>query len=99
MGVSGSGKTTAGGLLAAGLGWEVAVGDGYHPAANVEKMRNGIRLTAADRAPWLETLRALIAGWIAAGKNAVLACSALKRAYRESLRVAPGGRGVCLKGN
>jgi carbohydrate kinase (thermoresistant glucokinase family) len=90
MGVSGSGKTTVGRLLASELGWEFADGDDYHPAANVEKMRNGIPLTDADRAPWLETLRALIAGWIAAGKNAVLACSALKRAYRQSLRVAPG---------
>jgi len=98
MGVSGSGKTTVGQLLASQLGWEFADGDDYHPAANVEKMRNGIPLTDADRAPWLETLRALIAGWIAAGKNVVLACSALRRAYRESLRVAPEVRVVYLKG-
>ena len=64
MGVSGSGKTTVGRLLASELGWEFADGDDYHPAANVEKMRNGIPLTDADRAPWLETLRALIAGWM-----------------------------------
>ena len=57
MGVSGSGKTTVGQLLALELGWEFADGDDYHPAANVEKMRDGIRLTDADRAPWLETLR------------------------------------------
>src|SRR5882762_9876963 len=98
MGVSGSGKTTVGQLLASQLGWEFADGDDYHPAANVEKMRNGIPLTDADRAPWLETLRALIAGWIAAGKNAVLACSALKRVYRESLRVAPEVQVVHLRG-
>ena len=98
MGVSGSGKTTVGQLLASELGWEFADGDDYHPAANVEKMRNGIPLTDADRAPWLETLRALIAGWIAAGKNAVLACSALKRAYRESLRIGPGVQVVYLRG-
>ena len=98
MGVSGSGKTTVGQLLASELEWEFADGDDYHPAANVEKMRNGIPLTDADRAPWLETLRALINGWIAAGKNAVLACSALKRAYRESLRVAPEVQVVYLKG-
>jgi gluconokinase len=98
MGVSGSGKTTVGQLLASQLGWEFADGDDYHPAANVEKMRNGIPLTDADRAPWLGTLRALIAGWIAAGKSAVLACSALKRAYRESLRVAPEVRVVYLRG-
>ncbi len=78
MGVSGSGKTTVGHLLAVRLGWEFADADDYHPAANVEKMRSGIPLTDADRAPWLETLRALIEGWIARGKNAVLACSALK---------------------
>jgi gluconokinase len=98
MGVSGSGKTTVGRMLASELGWEFADGDDYHPAANVEKMRNGIPLADADRAPWLETLRALIAGWIAAGKNAVLACSALKRVYRKSLRVAPEVQVVYLKG-
>ena len=98
MGVTGAGKTTIGQLLAEQLGWEFADGDDYHPAANVEKMRNGIPLTDADRAPWLETLRALIAGWIAAKKNAVLACSALKRAYRESLRLAPEVQVVYLKG-
>jgi len=73
-------------------------GDDFHPAANVEKMRNGIPLTDADRAPWLETLRVLIAGWLAAGKNAVLACSALKRAYQESLRVGPEVQIVYLRG-
>src|SRR3981081_374562 len=98
MGVSGSGKTTVGQFLASELGWEFTDGDDYHPAANVEKMRSGISLTDAYRAPWLETLRALIAGWIAAGKNAVLACSALKRAYRESLRVGSEVRVVYLRG-
>src|SRR6266481_1986340 len=98
MGVSGSGKTTVGQLLASELGWEFTDGDDYHPAANVEKMRKGIPLTDADRAPWLETLRALIAGWIAAGKNAVLACSALKRAYRESLQIGPEVQVVYLRG-
>jgi gluconokinase len=98
MGVSGSGKTTVGQLLASELGWQFVDGDDYHSAANVKKMRNGIPLTDADRAPWLETLRALIAGWIAAGTNAVLACSALKRAYRESLLVAPEVQVVYLRG-
>src|SRR3984893_8062028 len=98
MGVSGSGKTTVGQLLASELGWEFADADDYHPAANVEKMRNGITLTDADRVPVLETSRAGIAGWIAAKKNAVLACSALKRAYRERLRIGPEVRGVYLRG-
>ena len=98
MGVSGVGKTTVGQLLASQLQWEFADADDYHSATNVEKMRNGIPLTDADRAPWLETLRALITTWIAAGKNAVLACSALKRAYREALRSAPEVQFVFLKG-
>ena len=98
MGVSGARKTTVGQLLASQLGWDFADADDYYPAANLEKMRAGIPLTDADRAPWLETLRALIAGWIAAGKNVVLACSALKRAYREILQVAPDVRIVYLKG-
>ena len=98
MGVSGAGKTTVGQLLASQLGWEFADADDYHPPANVEKMRAGIPLTDADRAPWLEALRALITGWVAARKNAVLACSALKGAYRDSLRVAPEVKIVYLKG-
>ena len=98
MGVSGAGKTTIGKLLASELGWEFADGDDYHSPENVEKMRNGIPLTDADRAPWLETLHTLIAGWIGSGKSAVLACSALKRAYRESLQVAPEVRILYLKG-
>jgi len=98
MGVSGSGKTTVGELLASELRWEFADGDDFHPAANVEKMGHGIPLTDADRAPWLKTLRAMCAGWIAEGKNAVLACSALKRAYREILQVSPEVKVVYLRG-
>ena len=97
MGVSGVGKTTVGTMLAAQLGWEFADGDDYHPAANVEKMRNGIPLTDADREPWLESLRSLIAAWIAAGKSAILACSALKQAYRDRLMVGASVRVVYLK--
>ncbi|HVR24853.1 MAG TPA: gluconokinase [Candidatus Polarisedimenticolia bacterium] len=93
MGVAGAGKTTVGKLLASQLGWDFADADDYHSAANIEKMRNGIPLTDADRAPWLDALRALISGWIAAENNAVLACSALRRAYRDHLRV---GSEVCL---
>jgi gluconokinase len=70
----------------------------YHSPMNVETMRKGIPLTDADRAPWLATLRTLITSWIAAGKNAVLACSALKRTYREELQVAPEVEIVYLKG-
>jgi gluconokinase len=89
MGVSGAGKTTIGQLLASALGWNFVDADDYHPADSVEKMRNGTPLTDADRAPWLETLRTLIANWIAAGKNTVLACSALKQSYRQALQVGP----------
>ena len=99
MGVSGAGKTTVGQLLASQLGWEFADADDYHSAANIEKMRTGIPLTDADRAPWLEALRALITGWITAGKNALLACSALKRTYRENLQVSPEVKFVYLKGS
>jgi gluconokinase len=97
MGVSGAGKTTIGSLLARQMGWEFADADDYHSAANIEKMRNGIPLTDADRMPWLEALRSLIAGWITAGKSAVLACSALKQAYRERLRGNDEVRWVYLK--
>jgi len=99
MGVTGSGKTTTGRLLARDLGWEFADADSFHPAANVEKMRLGIPLDDADRAPWLEALRMAITGYIAENNNVVLACSALKRAYRESLLVGPQVRLVYLKGS
>ncbi len=98
MGVSGSGKTTIGHLLASQLGWQFADADDYHSVANVEKMRSGIPLTDADRAPWLEALSSLITGWITRGKNALLACSALKKAYRDELRVGPEVKIVYLRG-
>jgi gluconokinase len=97
MGVSGSGKTTVGTQLASQLGWRFADADDYHSAANVEKMRNGVPLTDADRGPWLDDLRSLIMGWMGEGKSGVLACSALKQAYRERLRVSEGVRFVYLK--
>lgn len=97
MGVAGSGKTTIGTRLAKRFGWRFADADDYHSAGNVEKMRHGIPLTDADRAPWLATLRELIEGWMAAGSSAVLACSALKESYREELRVGPEVRFVYLK--
>jgi gluconokinase len=88
-GVSGSGKTTVGAMLAGRLKWRFADGDTFHPAANVAKMHAGIPLTDEDRRPWLRT----IAGWmderIAQGESAVVTCSALKRSYRDALL---GGR-------
>ena len=85
MGVTGTGKTTIGRLLAGKLGWTFVEGDDYHSAANVAKMHAGIPLTDADRAPWLATLRELIDAAAARGENVVLACSALKHAYQDYL--------------
>lgn len=99
MGVVGSGKTTVGRLLAQLLGWEFADADDFHPAVNVEKIRRGIPLGDEDRQPWLERLREAIVGWIARGRNVVLACSALKRAYRKTLDAGPEIRFVYLKGS
>lgn len=99
MGVVGSGKTTIGSLLAAELGWEFADADDFHPESNVEKIRHGIPLSDADRQPWLERMRTEITHWIAANSKVVLACSALKRVYRQQLAVGPQVRFVYLKGN
>ncbi|MEX2540322.1 MAG: gluconokinase [Trueperaceae bacterium] len=85
MGVSGSGKSTVGGLLARRLGWEFADADTYHPQANILKMAAGIPLDDEDRMPWLVALRSLIDEHLAAGRSLVLACSALKRQYRRIL--------------
>lgn len=85
MGVSGSGKTTVGKVLAEQLGWTFLEGDDFHPPGNVAKMRAGEPLTDADRKPWLTDLRERIDAAIARGENAVLACSALKDAYRDYL--------------
>ena len=99
MGTTGAGKTTIGTMLAARPTWEFADADTFHPPANIEKMSKGIPLNDADRAPWLAAMRKAILEWIAAGKNVVLACSALKRAYREELRPNPEVKIVYLKGN
>lgn len=85
MGVSGSGKTTIGQMLAKSLHWEFFDADALHPPANIEKMRRGIPLDDADRKPWLQTLAKVIAQWLQEDKNVVLACSALKGAYRQIL--------------
>ena len=79
MGVSGSGKTTIGTLLAQRTGTVFADADDYHPAANKEKMRAGIPLNDEDRQPWLEILNGLLRSWYQSGEGGVLACSALKR--------------------
>ncbi len=100
MGVSGSGKTTVAELLAKQLGWPFMEGDRLHPPANVEKMRQGIPLNDADRAPWLDRIGEELRSWAAEGRSGVLTCSALKRAYRNRIRSArPDVRFVCLKGS
>ena len=92
MGVSGSGKTTVGSILARRLGWPFEDGDALHPQANIEKMRAGHSLTDADRAPWLES----VAGWVEqrldAGANGIITCSALRRSYRDVINRR--GKGV-----
>ncbi|MCE3224174.1 MAG: gntK [Nitrospira sp.] len=82
MGVAGAGKTTIGRRLADELGWQFSDGDDFHPAANIEKMRQGHALTDADRQPWLERIHAAIVDRISRGQPAVLACSILKARYR-----------------
>ena len=94
MGVSGSGKTTVGSLLAASLDWQFAEGDSFHPATNVAKMQQGIPLTDADRWPWLDAIAAWMEMRRAAGERCVVTCSALRRAYRECL--ARGRSDVCF---
>jgi gluconokinase len=85
MGVSGSGKTTIGKLLADLLQWEFSDADAFHSPENVEKMRCGIPLSEADRMPWLQDLQTAIKHWLQENKNVVLACSALKDSYRQFL--------------
>lgn len=96
-GVLGAGKTTVGSVLARELGFEFHDADSFHSAANIEKMRRGIPLTDSDRAPWLESIRQAMQQWSAQGKNSVLACSALKKAYRERLLINSGVKLICIK--
>ncbi|MEZ0603486.1 gluconokinase [Paraburkholderia sp. IW21] len=86
MGVAGCGKSSVAEALAASIGGRLIEGDAFHPSANVEKMRRGIPLSDADRAGWLDRLAAELARVASQGERAVLACSALKRRYRDRLR-------------
>lgn len=100
MGPMGSGKSTLGKRLAARLGWRFIEGDAYHPEANIRKMRSGMPLEDGERWPWLDALRVEIASSLARGEHAVLACSALKHAYRVRLGVDQDTvRTVYLKGS
>jgi gluconokinase len=85
MGVSGSGKSTIASMLAHRLGWTYEDGDWFHPKSNVEKMHHGEPLTDADRSPWLRAIAAWIDDTLKAGGHGIVACSALKRAYRDIL--------------
>jgi len=100
MGVSGSGKTTIGSLLAQDLGWPFYDGDDFHPQANIDKMRQGVPLIDADRDSWLTALRHHIDILLDNRQSAVLACSALKQAYRDRLGGdRPAVRFIYLKGD
>ena len=100
MGVSGCGKSTVAARLAERLGWDLAEADTFHCAANVEKMRSGIALTDEDRWPWLDAIAAWIGAARAQDRPCIVACSALKRRYRERLAGGHGDvRFVYLKGD
>jgi gluconokinase len=99
MGVSGSGKSTVGEKLAERLGWSYEDGDKFHPASNVAKMSAGQPLTDEDRWPWLRAIADEIERVCEAGEHAVIASSALKRAYRDILVNGRNGvRIIYLKG-
>lgn len=99
MGVSGAGKTTVGRALATALRCDFYDGDAFHPAANVARMSTGQPLDDADRAPWLAALAALLQAYGNRSAPVVLACSALKRSYRDQLRIADAVRFVYLDGD
>ena len=98
MGTTGAGKTTVGELLANDLHWPFLDADNFHPPANVEKMTRGIPLDDADRVPWLAAIHAELVRQTEAGKNCVLACSALKQSYRGTLAEGLDMKIVYLKG-
>jgi len=99
MGVTGSGKTTVGRLLAGDLGWAYLDADDFHSALNIRKMKSGIPLNDDDRRPWLESLRETVRDYLARSENAVLACSALRQSYREFLLLDEQVKLVYLKGD
>jgi gluconokinase len=99
FGVAGAGKTTIGEALARELGWKFCDADDFHPQSSVEKMRSGVPLTDKDRQPWLEKLRELITGLLTANEEMVLACSALKKKYRDRLNVSDQVKFVFLRGD
>jgi gluconokinase len=86
MGVTATGKSRIGSGIAEALGVPLTEGDAHHPAANIEKMSAGVPLTDEDRWPWLDVLAGLLADDHRAGRSSVLACSALRRTYRDRLR-------------
>jgi len=99
FGVSGAGKTTIGKLLAQELGWKFYEADDFHSQASIDKMHAGVPLTDEDRQPWLDDLRKLIERSVSTKEDAVLACSALKKAYRQRLRVNDEVKFVYLRGS
>jgi gluconokinase len=100
MGVTGCGKTTVGAMLAEACGWEFHDADDFHPAENVAKMKRGAPLNDEDRWPWLKRLNTFIIQGDLEGKSLVLACSALKQAYRDHLtRDCATARFVFLDGD
>lgn len=86
MGVSGSGKSTVGGMLAGAMGWDLQEGDDLHPQANIDKMATGHPLNDEDRWPWLDKIAVWIKSHTDAGQPGIVTCSALKRSYRDVLR-------------
>jgi gluconokinase len=96
MGVTGSGKTTVGKLLAQDLGWKFLEGDDFHPPANIDKLRHGIALTDEERKPWLTAIAEAIRSAVARHVNVVISCSALKASYRRMLAIDRSVRFVYL---
>jgi gluconokinase len=94
MGPAGAGKTTIGVLLARSLGWVFLDADDFHSPENVARMRRGVALTDAERAPWLDSIRGALERALANGERVVLACSALKEEYRRALVPAHAGDAV-----